>query len=100
MTERESPGNSFRDGKVHVVRSMCNTCIFRPGNPMHMNDGAVEQMIESALAEDSAIDCHKTLSCDTAVCAGFAAHHGGDVLPLRLAAALGVIEKVEPREEM
>lgn len=26
--------NAYRDGRVHVCRQMCATCVFRPGNLM------------------------------------------------------------------
>lgn len=88
--------NAYRDGKVHVCKKMCSTCIFRPGNLMHLEDGRVEQMVESSTKDESAIICHKTLDQpDQAVCRGFWDKHRSETAPLRAAEALGVVEFVE-----
>lgn len=86
--------NAFRAGKVHVKAAMCKTCIFRPGNLMHLEDGRREDMVAEAKRKDSAIICHSTLGTDaSAVCRGFFDRHG--TLPLRLARIKGKIEEVE-----
>lgn len=87
-------GNAFRDGKVHVCRAKCKTCIFRPGNLMHLKEGRVEEMIEQATNDESAIICHSTLDGDNAVCRGFYDKH--PTAPLQIADRLGFIEFVEP----
>jgi len=82
----------WRDERVHVLRSMCDTCIFRPGNRMHLKPGRVERMVAEALRLDSAITCHETQrrdDVDEAVCAGFDARYS--TLPLRLARVLGYL---------
>lgn len=40
---------------------MCETCIFRPGNRMHLRPGRLADMIRSAMRADSFIVCHTTL---------------------------------------
>lgn len=88
--------NSFRDGRIHVVAERCASCIFRPGNPMHLRPGAVKEVVDEALADDSAIICHSTLDGDeNAVCRGFFDRY--DTTPLRLAQALGVVEFDPPQ---
>jgi len=80
----------FRDGKVHVCRAMCSTCIFRPGNLMHLEEGRVEQMVRDAKKKESAITCHETLDGKQAVCRGFFERHATQ--PLQIAERLGYIE--------
>ena len=87
--------NAFRDGKVHVCRRMCKTCIFRPGNPMNLEPGRVTDMVDEAVASQSAIICHSSLTGENAVCRGFFDHH--PTVPLRLAMAIDRVEFDEPR---
>jgi hypothetical protein len=89
-----SEHNAFRDEHVHVCEDMCSTCIFRPGNLMHLQRGRVRQMIDEAVGNDSAIVCHKTLDGDNAVCRGF--FDRMETIPLRLAVALDRVRFVEP----
>lgn len=84
----------FRDGKVHVQRRMCNTCIFRPGNLMHLAEGRVEQMVEEATRDEGCIPCHKNLDHPgQAICRGFYDLHR--TATLQIAQRLGYIEEVE-----
>lgn len=83
-------GNSYRDEKVHVCKSMCKTCIFHPGNRMKLEEGRVESMIEEATQNESAIICHSTLDGDNAVCRGF--FDGHKTATIWLAEACGDIE--------
>lgn len=85
-------GNTYRQGKVHVMRRMCPTCVFRPGNKMHLEEGRVEEMVAEATAEDSAIICHSTLDSDNAVCRGFFDRHSTPTL--QIADRLGAIAEV------
>lgn len=85
--------NVYRNGRVHVMRSRCRTCIFRPDNPMRLQPGRVEQMIADADADESTIVCHSTLDTDeNAACRGYFDRRSS--VTLRLAAAAGVIEFV------
>jgi len=79
----------FRDGKVHVCARMCDTCIFRPGNLMYLEDGRVESMVREATGNESCITCHETLSGYQAVCRGFFDRHA--TAPLQIADRLGYI---------
>lgn len=89
-------GNSYRDGRVHVCREMCPTCIFRPGNLMQLRSGRVRGMVEEARANESAIVCHSTLhqsGVDNAVCRGFFDRY--PTQPLQIAERLGLVTFVE-----
>lgn len=85
---------AFRDGYVHVCREMCSTCVFRPGNLMHLRPGRLRGMIDEATANDGAIICHCTLDGDRAVCRGFFDRH--QTTPLQLAERLGVMREIDP----
>src|SRR5579862_7949668 len=52
----------FTNGKVHVLKSWCETCIFRPGNLMHLEPGRIDQMVKEAVRKESCIVCHSTLN--------------------------------------
>lgn len=82
-------------GLPRVLSTKCATCIFRPGNRMHLAPGYRDQLVGHALARDSWIVCHATLP-DTgnvigaqAVCRGFWDVHAADSAGCRLAIALG-----------
>lgn len=82
----------FRDGKIHICKEMCATCIFRPGNLMHLSEGRLASMIKDATEAESCIPCHSTLyeNGPEAVCFGFFKQH--PTLPLQLALTLNLIE--------
>jgi len=85
-----SKHNIYVDGKVHVRRAMCPTCIFRPGNLMHLQEGRVEDMVENA-GDFGCIPCHEHLDDTTnPVCRGFFDHGGGNIA-MRLAQAMEVV---------
>ena len=93
MPRRKS--KPYRNGRVHVLSEKCSTCIFRPGNLMHLEPGRVKGMVDASLRNDTAIVCHDTLNGAQAVCRGFFDLHWRDTLPLRAAVALKVLEEVE-----
>ena len=94
------PHNVYRDGRVHVMAEMCDTCIFRPGNAMHLARGVLHALVRDALDADSAIVCHQTLypgeehNAGNAVCRGFFDRYATP--PLTLARELGVLRTVAP----
>lgn len=98
MEARKSPmsrHNAYRDRKVHLMSEKCDTCIFRPGNLMHLEPGRVKDMVDECLKNDSAVICHKTLAEeDNAVCRGFYDAYEANVTPLRLATAMNIIKEV------
>lgn len=72
----------FRDDFVHVQRRMCDTCIFRPGNLMHLNEGRVEGMVADA-GDDGCIPCHEFMDTKTpGVCNGFYSKHRNQLLQI------------------
>jgi hypothetical protein len=69
-------------GGVLVLDRMCSTCIFRPGNLMHLSPGRVKSMVDStrpsrdhrSQPQASHITCHATLhtpGVHPAMCRGF-----------------------------
>lgn len=92
----------FRDGKIWVLSEKCSTCIFRPGNLMHLRPGAVEKLVQECLEENTTISCHDTLhdpDRGRSVCRGFYDVHREDVMPLRLAMAYDMIAFDDPPTE-
>lgn len=87
---------AYRHGKVHVLSEECATCIFRPGNLMHLMPRRVAGMVRNALANDSAIICHSTLDKDEAVCRGFYDRHQHNSASLRIAIIMRCITEVPP----
>lgn len=89
--------NIVRDGKVHVCEQMCSTCIFRPGNLMHLEPGRVTGMVKEAVEGESTIVCHQTLDTDAnAACRGFVDRYTKDVATLQIAFRLNLVEEVNP----
>lgn len=84
----------WRGGKVHVCADRCATCVFRPGNLMSLESGRVKDLLDSNIAEDSALTCHETLhewgsDRPPAICRGFWDHPRSiESLAVRLAKAL------------
>ena len=95
MTSRD--GNAYRDGRVYVAAEKCRLCIFRPGNPMHLEPGRVKDMVDESVETGGAIVCHSTIDDDRddAICRGFHDAHGYRVPALRLAEALRIVRTVD-----
>ena len=89
--------NVYRDGYIHVCKTMCPTCIFRPGNQMDLAPGRVAGMVRDALTKDGCIPCHSTLYGQNgglnAVCRGFFDGHAPQTL--QVASRLGRVKFVE-----
>ena len=80
------------------MESMCETCIFRPGNAMDLEPGRVLGMVRDATKKETAIVCHKTLSLiegekRNAVCRGFFDLH--QTLPIKVAISANLVEFVD-----
>lgn len=93
-------GNTYRNGKVHVLSRECETCIFKPkSRPV---DGArVAGMVRDTIAEDGAtVTCHSTLYTgeeeEHAICRGWWDRLAHRDPILRLAVAMDIIEEQEP----
>ena len=64
--------------RTRLLARMCDTCVFRPGNLMHLRQGRLRDLVEQARQAQSFIVCHSTLpgmapdGAEPAVCRGFA----------------------------
>lgn len=86
--------NVYRDGQVHVMAERCSTCIFRPGNLMHLQTGRVQRMVRKIRSSPPGgnIPCHDTLGLDVqAICRGFWDGPGQQDPLLAMAAELGIV---------
>ncbi len=82
---RQQKFNVFRDGRVHITRPLCATCIYRPGNE---ETGA--RVIRLASADQTAVVCHSTLDHpNQSICGGFAAKD--PTYPIKVALELGCV---------
>lgn len=81
-----------------MLAEQCATCIFRPGNPMHLDKGQLRAITEQARHADSFIVCHSTLpglapaGVGPAACRGFADRY--DTNYLRVMRRLGGFHEV------
>jgi len=90
-----------------LLRSKCTTCIYRPGNLMHLTAGRRTQMEDDAIARWSWITCHSTLpyhpshSGWQAICRGFHDVRGRESIGIRLALLYGGPIEIDlpPQEE-
>lgn len=89
----------FRDNKLWVLSRKCSTCIFRPGNLMHLQDGAVEKMVEDCITENRILSCHQTLDDARSVCRGLFDQHAADITVIRLAKAFDIVAFDDPPEK-
>lgn len=100
--EYEEPAQPYgTNHKLRMLTEQCTTCIFRPGNPMHLSAGRVRGMVKEALQLDSFIICHDTLDYSApegfgppAVCRGFADRYSTNAL--RIFGRLGGYEEIDP----
>jgi hypothetical protein len=95
-----SPGTVMDadNGQPRVCAQMCDTCIFRAGNPMGLRPGRVRQMVRDSLAGGGYITCHETDNdgCQAAVCGGFLQRYGAQSNVLRIWERLGGFKEIEP----
>ncbi len=65
-------------GRIRLCATRCDTCVFRPGNLMHLTPGRLKTLVETAIAKEGHIVCHDTLDhrpeVPGAICRGFAQH--------------------------
>lgn len=62
----------YRDGRVHVAKDRCATCIFRnvKDGRIPLTPGRVAGLVLNARANDAALVCHETYD-DPVVCRGY-----------------------------
>lgn len=65
-------------GKSRLLSRQCDTCIFAPGNRMHLEPGQLRDLVAAARQQERYIICHDTLphylhpQVKPAICRGFA----------------------------
>lgn len=68
-------------GKPVLQAERCATCIFRPGNPMHLAPGRLAEVVEQNRGTGSLLICHKTTYGQAereAICRGYFDAYGKD----------------------
>jgi hypothetical protein len=89
--------------KSHLLSRQCATCIFKPGNPMHLRDGRLKDLVADTRARESYIVCHSTLphfrypEAKPAICRGFADRYTTQALQL-IQRLWGFVEVYPPGE--
>jgi hypothetical protein len=92
-------GDSER-GRSRLLSRQCETCIFRPGNPMDLSPGRLRALVDQAHAEGGFIICHDTLpyhrfpDAKPAICRGF--HDRYHTQTLDIIARLWGFTEVDP----
>jgi len=88
--------------KTRLLSRQCATCIFRPGNPMHLDPGRLRDIVEQALNGRGYIICHDTLPhyrhphAQPAICRGFHDRYTTPALQV-IGRLWGFIEVAPPR---
>lgn len=98
-------GTDPETDRPRLLSRKCATCIFRPGNLMHLRPGRVTEMVRSAVAGGGTITCHSTLEYGEhpdygeAVCRGFYDSVGPRSQIVRIVERLGGYTEVPPPGE-
>jgi hypothetical protein len=93
---------SMEMGAPRLLNEKCSTCVFRPGNLMHLRPGRLTLMIRNALTGGGWITCHQTLSYGEhpdfgeAICRGFYDMHGDRSNLIRIMERLDGFTEVSP----
>jgi hypothetical protein len=96
-----STGSVVGPDGARLCARKCDTCIFRPGNLMHLRRGRVQEMVRDSLAAGSFITCHSTLPgtgapVPPAICRGFFDAHGPRSNVIRIFGRIGGFDEVDP----
>lgn len=81
-------------GRPQLLAEKCSTCIFRPGDPMHLGADRLRDIIERNRAGGALLTCHATLSYGAhpevgqAACRGFYDAYGAESAAARFAHAV------------
>lgn len=93
----------FVDGKVRVHSEKCTTCVFRPGNLMHLSDGVLQGLIDATLTDESQagnIPCHDTLYLEAgAICRGWWDGYADKLSLFQMAKRMGIVIEIPPPEK-
>ncbi|HZN73855.1 MAG TPA: hypothetical protein VFC00_19480 [Micromonosporaceae bacterium] len=90
--------------KTRLLSRQCATCIFRPGNPMHLAPNRLRELVAQARGTAGYIICHCTLptcagnGAEPAVCRGFADRY--TTWQLQLIARLWGFVEVDPPDDV
>lgn len=85
---------------MRVAVEQCSTCIFRPGNLMHLRPGRLAEMVAEVKATESYVPCHQTLDRPLrkrVICRGSFDRY--KTLIIQLAERMGFIEWVHANGE-
>ncbi|MGQ5262928.1 hypothetical protein ACTWLT_19530 [Micromonospora sp. ZYX-F-536] len=89
-------------GKSRLMSRQCQTCIFAPGNRMHLAAGRLRDLVTETRQRESFIICHDTLpyyqhpEAKPAICRGFADRYRTQALQL-IERLFGFIEVDPPQ---
>lgn len=87
--------------KSRLLSRQCQTCIFRPGNPMHLEKGRLKDLVRQA--GESYVVCHDTLpysdhpGVQPAICRGFYDRY--DTTALKIIGRLFGFQECDPPDE-
>lgn len=82
----------MNDPRPKVYAEKCETCIFRPGNPMRLHAGRLQDIVRQNLATGTLLTCHKTTygqAPEEVLCRGFYDAHGPKTNAYRVMNRLG-----------
>jgi len=91
-----------RGDRPRLLTEQCSTCVFRPGNLMHLREGRLHDLVNENLRAGAALTCHQTLSYGDhpdfgeAVCRGFYDAVGPRSQIVRIVERLGGYDEVPP----
>jgi hypothetical protein len=92
-------GNTYRDGKVHVLSEKCETCIFNAATRFVSSAGGADLVRETQeKGVGGHVVCHSVIiaGADDAICRGFFDRFKKRDVVLRMAVAMDVIKEVPP----
>ena len=96
---------------MNVLKEQCATCIFRPGNPIHLQPGRVKEMVDACVKHDVHIPCHEHMTVfddweddeivhrinpQDPICRGFYDRYPGVGQLVRVTGRLGALYVVDP----
>lgn len=85
-----------------VFSEMCSTCIFRPGNLMHLRPGALKRVVDGNLATGTLLMCHTTTlgqAEEEIACRGFYDRYGPDQAVYQVIQRIGGFREVPPPQD-
>jgi hypothetical protein len=100
-------------GGLEVLGEQCQTCIFRPGNLMHLQPGRLKSMTNKVRQTQGHIPCHETMTylddgdaededarAEGPICRGFYDAMGETSQIVRIAERLGCLRFVDLAEAL